>query len=290
MNQEPDAGVLDADTEEWQLPEADGDDSAVPKTQEQTQAVADEGGWGDPAEPADEEAWHKATEQAGENVLPEPAELTGEDVRHGPAEPANAVTAARVQPRHARPRDLRRLATTVLAVALVIAVGFALYFWLQLDSARGKGDTLTPAADDLGSELEQANTRLAETEQELREAQVRVVDAEAEARELQEQLDATIAASADADDELAEAAEQLRAVTDSLAAAQSEGEALASAVLGSVDPVDACVRATAQVAENVDQIGRGQLARQARDAAATCAAAQESLGPAVGQARGVLAD
>ena len=250
MNQEPDAGAVDV--EQWHAPEPDGHESAAAETYEQAPLVAGEEGWPDPAEPA------------------------------------SAVAAERVQPRHARPRDLRRLQTAVLGVALVIAVGFALYFWLQVGSAEGEG--ATPGSGDLNIRLEQANTRLADTADKLREAQLRVVAAEAEARELQEQLDATTAASADAGRELAEAAEQLQAVSDSLAAARSQSEALGSAVLGSVDPIDACVRAAAQVAEDADQIGRGQVARQAREAAATCAAAQESLALAVSQARDVLSD
>lgn len=252
MNQEPDAGAVDVDTEEWPVPKSDGDESAAAETSEQAPFVADEKGWSDPAEPA------------------------------------GAIAAERVQGRHARPRDLRRLLTAVLGIALVIAVGFALYFGLQVRSA--DSEDATSGSGDLTSRLEQANTRLADTADELSEAQTRVVAAETEARELQEQLDATTAASADADRELAEAAEQLKAVSDSLAAARSQTEALASAVLGSVDPVDACVRAAAQVAENVEEVGRGQLARQAREAAATCAAAQESFALAVSQARDVLSD
>lgn len=242
MNQEPDASVVDVDTEEWHVAATEADERAPL--------------------------------------------VTDEEGRPDPADPASAVAAERVQPRHARPRDLQRLQTAVLGVALVVAVGFALYFWLQVGSA----EDATPGSGDLSSRLEQADARLAETEDRLREAQLRVVAAEAEALELQEQLDATVAASADADGELAEVAEQLQAVSDSLAAARSQGEALASAVLGSVDPVDACVRAAAQVAENADQVGRGQLAKQAREAAAACAAAQESLAPAVGQAGDVLSN
>jgi hypothetical protein len=252
MNQEPDAGTVDVDTEEWRALESEGDESSAAETYEQSPFVAGEEGWPDPAEPA------------------------------------SAVAAERVQGRHARPRDLRRLQTAVLGVALVIAVGFALYFGLQLGSA--EGEDATSGSGDLTSRLEQANNRLADTADELRDAQTRVVAAEAEARELQEQLDTTSAASEVTDGELAEAAEQLQAVSDSLAAARSQSEALASAVLGSVDPVDACVRAAAQVAEEADQIGRGQLAKQAREAAATCAAAQESVALAVSQARGVLSD
>jgi hypothetical protein len=249
MKQEREAGAVDVDTEEWPAPESDGDESVAAETSEQAQFVA------------------------------------GEDAR---PDLDSAIAAERMQGRHARPRDLRRLQTAVLSVALVIAVGFALYFGLQLGSAEGEG--ATSGTGDLTSRLEQANTRLEDTTAELREAQTRVVAAEAEARELQEQLDAAIAESEIADGELAEAAEQLQAVSDSLAAARSQSEALASAVLGSVDPVDACVRAAAQVADDVDENGRGQLARQAREAAATCAAAQESLALAVSQASDVLSD
>jgi septal ring factor EnvC (AmiA/AmiB activator) len=252
MSQEPETGVVDVDTEEWPPPEGGGGT-----------ASADD----DLAQP----------------------EAGGEPARQEPAPSGAATVEDRAQRRHARPRDLRRLATMALGVAVVVAVGFALYFWLQLGSARSEGGT-APVPADLSDQLAEVTARLAETEQALREAQVRVVDAETEARDLQEQLDATVDDSADADDELADAAAQLRAVTESLAEAQGESEALASAVLGSVDPVDACVRAVARVAQNVDQIGRGQLARQARDAAATCAAAEDSLGPAVSRARGVLAD
>lgn len=276
MNDEPDAGGLDVDTDEWPAPESVGDESAVVEGHEQAAIAADEPEWADQAETGDEPRWVDPAAPAG---------LLWADE----SEPANA-TAPRVQGRHARPRDLRRFVTMALGGALIVAVGFALYFWLQLGSARGERDPEAPATVDLSSELAQANARLAETEQALREAQVRIVDAETEARELQEELDATIAASADADDDLAEASEQLQAVSESLTAVRSQGEALASAVLGSVDPVHACVQAAQQVADNVDQVGRGQLARQARAAAATCAAAQESLGPAVDQARGVLAD
>ena len=252
MNGEPDASAVDVDTDEWHLLESDGDESATIEGSEAATIGADAEG------------------------------------RPEPAEPVGAIAADRVQRRHARPRDLRRLQTGALSVALVIAVGFALYFWLQVDSA-GDG---TPASDsgDLAAQLEEANSRLAEAESELREAQVRLVTAEAEALELQEQLDATNAASAKTEGELAEAAEQLKAVSDSLADVRSQSEALASAVLGLVDPVDACVRAAAQVAQNADQIGRGQLARQARDAATACAAAQESLDLPAGQARDILSD
>jgi archaellum component FlaC len=264
MNQEPDAGVLGADTEEWQqLPESEGADPDVGEVHEKVQTVADESGSQNTAEPAGDEPW---------------------DDHVGPV---TVIGAQRVQPRHARRRDLRWV-TMALGIALIVATGLALYFWLQLGSARG--DTEPPEGADLSSQLEQANTRLAETEQSLREAQVRVIDAGTEARELREQLDAAVEASAEADDEIAEAAEQLGALSDALTAAQSEGEALASAVLGSVDPVDACVRAAARLAQDVEQIGRGQLAEQARETAAICAAAQDSLGPAVSQARGVLAD
>lgn len=255
MNQEPDAGAVDVDTEEWHVPESDGDELAAAEMYEQAPFVADEEG------------------------------------RPDPAEPASAIAAERVQGRHARRRDLRRLQTAVLGIALVIAAGFALYFGLQVGSV--EGENATSGSGDLTTRLEQVNTRLANTADDLREAQTRVVAAEAEARELQEQLDATIAASEVTDDELAEAAEQLEAVSASLAAARSQSEALASAVLGSVDPVDACVRAAAQVAQKVEQAGRGQLTqltRQARDAAATCAAAQESFALAVSQARDVLSD
>lgn len=256
MNQEPDAGILDADTEEWQPHEYDNDQPSTSESREPAQPDGD-----------------------GEPAWPDSAGSGG------------ATAAERVQPRHARRRDLPGLATILLGVALVVASGLALYLWLQLGSARDEG------AGDLSGQLAQANARLAETQDTLREAQVRVVDAETKVQELQEQLDATAAASADADadladadDDLAEATEQLRAASDSLAEAEGLSEALASAVLGTVDPVDACVRAAAQVAENVDEIGRGQLAAQARKAAATCAAAQDSLGPAVTRARGVLAD
>jgi hypothetical protein len=250
MKQEPDAGAVDVDTEEWPAPpESDGDESVAAETSEQASFFA------------------------------------GEDVR---PDPDSAIAAERMQGRHARPRDLRRLQTAGLGVALVIAVGFALYFGLQLGSA--EGEDATSGNGELTSRLEQTNTRLADTTAELREAQTRVVAAEAEARELQEQLDAAIAASEVADGELAEAAEQLQALSDSLAAARSQSEALASAVLGSVDPVDACVRAAAQVADDVDENGRGRLAQQAREAAATCAAAQESLALAVSQASDVLSN
>ena len=264
MNQEPDADVFDVDTEEWHVPKSHGDESAVAESDEHAATDADDGVWGDPAEPAHEDAWRD------------------------PAEPASTIAVDRLHRRHARPRDLTWLAMLALGLALVIAVGFALYFWLQLGTAEDEG--ATSDSGDLSAQLAQAEARLAETDEALREAQVRVVDAETQVRELQAQLDATIAASANSDDELAEVAEQLQAVSDSLAAVRNQGEALASAVLGSVDPVDACVRAAARVAENVDEVGRGQLAKQARDAAATCAAAQDSLGPAVSQARDLLAD
>ena len=252
MNREPDAGVVDFDTEEWPTPEADSFEPA---------AVED---YGPAPLDADEQGWEPDS-----------------------ADPDGMIAAERVQPRHARPRDVHKLQTAVLAVALVIAVGFALYFWLQVDSA---SDGNATSGGDLAVRLEQANARLADTAGELREAQVRGGAAEAEARELQQQLDETSAASAEADRELAEVAEELQAVSDSLAAARSQGDALASAVLGSVDPVDACVRAAARVAENADQIGRGRLAEEAREAAAACAAAQETLALAVSQARDVLSD
>ena len=264
MNQEPDADILDVETEEWHVPESGGNESAAAESHEHAQMDADEGVGRDSSAPASEDAWLD------------------------PAEPASAVALDRLHRRHARPRDLRRLTMLALSLALIIAVGFALYFWLRLDAAQGDG--ATSDSGNLTAQLARAEARLAETDEALRAAQVRVVDAETEVRALQEQLDATVAASADTDDELAEVAEQLRAVSDSLTAARNQGEALASAVLGSVDPVDACVRAAARVAQNVDQIGRGQLAKRAQEAAAACAAAQDSLAPAVNQAGDLLAD
>ncbi|HEX6233589.1 MAG TPA: hypothetical protein VFZ63_10750 [Jiangellaceae bacterium] len=288
MSQEPEAGVIDVDTEEWSLPEDDGGAEAADGELAQMEA----GGKAirpqpDPQAPSSLDPTPQDPTSLDPSTL-QPAPLDSPTPEPASAGVASAV-ADRAQRRHARPRDLRRLATMALGAALVVAVGFAVYFWLQLDSARSVVGP-TAASGDLGAQLAQVTTRLAETEQALRDAQVRVVDAEAEARKLQEQLDTTVADSADADDELAAAAEQLRTVSESLAKAQGQSEALASAVMGSVDPVDACARAVAQLAENVEQIGRGQLARQARDAATTCAAAEDALAPAVSRARGVLAD
>lgn len=196
------------------------------------------------------------------------------------AEP-DAVPAKPV-PRHARPREYTRIVLVVLGSGLVAAVGVAAFLWTQLDTARSDYAAASAASAELAADLADARDGVAELEEALATADQQLAEATDELSGLREQL-------AEAEEDSAAAGERLATTQRSLDELRSSAGALASSVFGSVDPVDACERASARVAEEAGDISRGAIIRLARDAAEACQVAAAAVQESVPRANTVLA-
>lgn len=184
-------------------------------------------------------------------------------------------------PRHARRRDRSRVVIAVLGGALVVAVGWGVFLLLQLDAARDENAAASSEQAELATALEASQEREAALE-----AAVAVAD---------EQLSTAVDDLSAAQRELAETeegaatvGERLETTEAALGELRRNAEALASAVFGSVDPVDTCERAADRLADQVDEARRGALRQLAQQAADACTAAAEAVQEAVPRASTIL--
>jgi septal ring factor EnvC (AmiA/AmiB activator) len=222
-------------------------------------------------------------------VEPDTGVLSLEDVYDDPEPGPDRADAAadRPQPRHARPRDGGRrwsaaqLVAAALAVALVVAIGIAGHLSRQLDEVRAEQIATSAERADLAAALERSVTHVTELESELSTVTAQAGDAARGMSELQDEL-ATAQAAATA------AEEQVESVTGTLAAFRGRAEALASSVLGSVDPVEACRQAADHVADEGVRARRGVLVQLADEAAEACAVAASAVQESMPRASAVL--
>lgn len=212
-------------------------------------------------------------------------------VTPGYDEPEHDDRPARPQPRHARPRGVERHWTPLhllaggLAVALIAALGIAGHLSRQLDQARSEKGAAEAQQAELAAAQERTIAEVAELRGQLSAVSARVRDASQDVSSLRDELAAAEAAAASAE-------EQAVSATSTLTDLRGRAEALASSVLGSVDPMEACRQAADRVAERAEQAGRSQralIARLAREAADACEAAAGAVQESMPKASEVLA-
>lgn len=203
-------------------------------------------------------------------------EAPGFGVEYGEPEPASKQL-----PRHARRRDRTRVVIAVLSGGLVVAVGWGVFLLVQLDATRDDHATVSAARAELAAALEASREREAELEGAVAAADEQLSLAVDDLSALQRQL-------TDTEGDTAAVQERLEATEEVLGELRRNAESLASAVFGSVDPVDACERAADLLAEQVDEVRRGALGQLARQAADACAAAAEAVQEAVPRASTIL--
>ena len=193
----------------------------------------------------------------------------------------------RPQPRHARPRTAGRRWSAAhavaagLAVALVVAVGIAGDLSRQLDQARAEQIAASAHSVELADTLERTSLEVGRLRDEVSVATTRASEAGQDLSALRDELAAADAATADAK-------AQLESTTSALADLRGRAEALASSVLGSVDPVEECRQAAARVAEESVRARRGAIVNLARRAANACEAASGAVQESMPRASAVL--
>lgn len=198
-----------------------------------------------------------------------------------------AAPTERPQPRHARPRTARRrwsaahVVAAGLAVALVVSVGIAGDLSRQLDQARAEQIAASAHSVELADTLERTSLEVGRLRDEVSVATTRASEAGQDLSALRDELAAADAATADAK-------AQLESTTSALADLRGRAEALASSILGSVDPVEACRQAAARVAEESVRARRSTIVDLARQAADACEAASGAVQESMPRASAVL--
>jgi chromosome segregation ATPase len=196
----------------------------------------------------------------------EPGEVLGFPAEYEP-EPEE-----KPPPRHARPRAHLRRMIALLSAALLLSVGLSAYLWLRLDDERSGQASMVATNNAFETSLERTQQRLTETQQALSDANDKVASSETGLAKLQRQLEAAQKRAADLK-------KDVRTATSDLDESRAAADDFEATIQGSIDLLNSCTNATAQVAASLEagRYDREALAQQARQAAGLCSAAADAL-------------